>query len=247
MLLLGGCGVGRAPAPVPLSALPAGTTTLRITNHVSAPGQLDGVTIAVDGDLVPLSSVPPYGAEAATIASIGLRPGPHAITVRARAHTSAEDVTVVGAHQPFHVAAGPAAITIDVRSGTPSSPAAAPVAVTLAMLGGHMAPDFGSAPPDDKDQRCAGLLPIPHAACRAAIDLDDAARRNDVVTALCVRDKLAEIRKLAVIGESGKAESIALAEAQARLIAKQVDLCGGAPVAIAPDGVTVTRVSDRGR
>jgi len=248
--VLSGCAGSTARPPVPLSSLPPGTTTLRITNHVSAPGQLDRITIAVDGDRVPLSSVPPVGAHPATVASLRLPPGAHTITVRARAHAAGEDVIVVGAHQIFHVARGPAAITIDVRSalpgqrgGHPHPPAEAPLALSLAMAGGVMAPEIGVPPREDRDERCAGLLPIPHALCRAAVDLDEANRKNDVVSAYCVRDKIAEMRKLAVIGESGKAESIAMAEAQIGSLARQVELCAGVPpVTIAPDGVTVTRV-----
>ena len=36
--------------------------------------------------------------------------------------------------------------------------------------------------------------PIPRALCRAAFDLDEANRHSDVVTSLCLRDKLAELR-----------------------------------------------------
>jgi hypothetical protein len=66
------------------------------------------------------------------------------------------------------------------------------------------------------------------------------------VAALCVRDKLAEMRKLAVIGESGKPENVALAEARVGFLARQVDRCAGPPpAATAPDGVTVTRLGAR--
>jgi hypothetical protein len=238
-LLSAGCGASPR-APTSLAGLRAGTTTIRVANDVSAPDELDGLTIAVDGEPLPLSTVPRAGGDAATVASLGLAPGAHSISVRARAHVSG-DVVVVGAQQPFLVERGPAAITVGVRSTQPAK-----VGVTLAILGGRTAPELGEAPSDDKDERCASLLPIPRAMCRAAVDLEQAARNNDVVAALCVRDKLDEMRKLAVIGESGKGDSIAMAEAQAARLSHQVDLCGGSSVvSLGPDGVTVTKLDRR--
>jgi hypothetical protein len=243
-LLAGGC----AAAPTVLATLdglPEGTTTLRISNHVAAPGQLERLVVSVDGETLPLSSIPPEGGALATLGTLRLTPGSHSIAVRAKAHAPGSDVIVVGAQQPFQVRRGPAAITIDVRSGGGSEGndvTAAPVAVTLTILGGHMAPDIGVAPPDERDQRCAALLPIPRALCRAAVDLDEATRHNDIVAALCVRDKLVEMRKLAIIGESGRGDSVALAEAQVALLSRQVERCAldivASPV---PDGLTVTR------
>jgi hypothetical protein len=241
-LLAGGCGA--APTPLTLDGLPAGTTTLRITNHVLAPGQLDRVTIIVDGELVPLSSVPPDGGAGAIVASLHLAPGSHSLSVRARARAPGSEVIVVGAQQPFLIERGPAAINVDVRSATGASTSsdATPISVSLVILGGRMAADFGVPPSSDKDERCATLLPIPRALCRAAVDLDDATRKNDIVAALCVRDKLAEMRKLAIIGESGKGDSIAMAEVQVTQLSRQVELCAADVLATpAPDGVTVTR------
>lgn len=236
-----GCGGARGSL-ASLEGLTAGTTTLRIANHVAAPAQIDGVTVAVDGETVPLSSVPPDGGAAATVGSLHLAPGSHSIAVRVKARAPGSEVIVVGAQSPFLVERGPAAITIDMRStaAASSSISASPVAVTLTILGGRMAPDFGAVPSDDKDERCATLLPIPRALCRAAVDLDAATRKNDIVAALCVRDKLVEMRKLAIIGESGRAEGVSMAEAQVAQLAQQVELCAGDVVASpGPDGLTV--------
>jgi len=244
-LLSGGCAGQQTPSGS-LVGLRAGTTTLRITNHVSAPVELDGVTVAIDGEPLALSSVPPPGGAAATVGSLGLAPGAHTITVRARAETRGAEVIVVGAHQPFLVERGAAAITIDVRSGIPGSAAAAPLAVTLTMLGGRLSPELGVLPSEDKDERCAALLPIPRALCRAAVDLEDAARRNDVAATLCLRDKIAEMRILALVGDSGKGESVPLAEAAVGKVARLLDRCGGEAVSSArPDGVSVTRVGTK--
>jgi hypothetical protein len=240
-LLTAGCG-GALGSLGSLDGLAPGTTTLRIANHVAAPGQIDGVTIVVDGETVPLSSIPPDGGDAATVASLHLSPGSHSIAVRAKAHAPGSEVVVVGAQLPFLIERGPAAITVDVRSSTAgaSAASASPVAVALTILGGRMTPDFGVVPSDDKDERCATLLPIPRALCRAAVDLDGATRKNDIVAALCVRDKLVEMRKLAIIGEAGKADSVGMAEAQVAQLSRQVELCAGdVVVSTGPDGLTV--------
>jgi hypothetical protein len=251
-----GCGGARGAdtSQAGLAGLAPGTTTLRIANHVGAPNELDRITIAVDGENVPLTSLPPEGAAPATIGALRLKPGPHHIAVRAKARAPNSEVLVVGAQQPFHLSRGPSAITIDVRSAAADRPNEAPVtlrtarersatiAVSLSILGGVMAPEIGAAPPDEKDERCGALLPIPRALCRAAVDLDEATRKNDVVAALCVRDKIAEMRKLAIIGESGLGDSPALAEAQVAQLAKQVEQCVGDVVASpASDGLTVKR------
>jgi hypothetical protein len=247
-LLSTGCVRASQTALGSLEGLAAGTTTLRVSNHVGAPGELDGVTITVDRQALPLSSVPPDGAAPATVASLHLAPGPHSIAVRARSRWGVpsnplrgSEVIVIGAQQPFLVQHGPAAITIDVRSAASDLGTATPVAVTLTILGGRMAPEFGVAPSDDKDERCTGLLPIPRALCRAAVDLDEATRQNDVVAALCVHDKLLEMRKLAIIGETGEGDSIRMAEAQVTQLSRRVELCAGDILATpAPEGLTVT-------
>jgi hypothetical protein len=239
--LSSGCGASGGAGS--LSGLAPGTTTLRIVNHVGAPGALDGVSIAVDGEAVPLTAVPPRGASPAVVAALRLGPGAHTIAVRARAHAPGSDVIVIGAQQGFHLAAGAAAITIDVRSGeAASSGAAEPIAVSLAILGGSMDPDFGAPPAEDRGERCAPLLPTARALCRAAVELDDATRRSDVVAALCVRDKLGEMRRLALISESGKGDAVSMVEGEIAALSRQVERCiGGVVASPGPDGVTVTR------
>jgi len=242
--LLSGCAGPRAPG---LETLPPGTTAIRVINHVAAPGELDRLTIAVDGEAVALAAIPPEGDDVATVAKLRLLPGPHTIAVRAKARTPGSEVVVVGAQQPFHVGRGAAAITIDVRSlARPPDPAAAsPVMVSLAIQGGHMAPEIGLAPSAGKDERCRALLPIPKAICRAAVDLDEATRKNDIVTALCVRDKLAEMRRLALVGDSGRGDAVAMAEAEVAALSKQVELCAGVYTAPQPDGLRVIKPERR--
>ena len=244
LALLAGCD-GMHGARSALDGLEPGTTAIRVTNHVAAPGQLDRVTVTVDGEPLGLSSIPPQGAEPAVIARLHLKPGAHTIAVRGVAlkrRGPDREIIVVGSQQPFHVGVAPAAITVDVRSGPADAAASSPVAVSLAIQGGRLAPDFGAAPADDKDERCAGLLPIPRAMCRAAVDLDEASRKNDVVAALCVRDKLVEMRRLATIADSGVASET---EAEVALLSHQIELCGGEVTTPRPDGLTVIPPSRR--
>jgi hypothetical protein len=237
-LLLSGCGAASAQSP--LAGAAPGTTTVRVVNHVSTPDELDRVSITIDGEPLALSAVPPPGGDPAMVATLRLPPGAHTIAVRAKARARGSEVVVVGAQQPFHVGAAPAAITIDVCSGAETAGASAPVSMVLAIAGGRMDPEFGVAPSDDKDERCARLLPVPRAICRAAVDLDEATRRRDVVAALCVRDKLTEMRKLALITEAGAGDSVTMAEAGVLSLSRQVDSCVGALLQSSqPDGLTV--------
>ncbi len=242
LALLAGCGgaLGHAGGRGGAFAGEPGTTAIRVVNHVAPPGELDRLAITVDGEPVSLTSVPPLGAAPAVVARLHLVPGAHSIGVRAKARAPGSEVLVVGAQQPFHVGDAAAAITIDVRSAPGDAGVAAPIAVSLGIQGGRMAPEFGVAPADDKDERCAALLPIPRAICRAAVDLDEAARKNDVVAAFCVRDKLAEMRRLALVSESGTGDAVAMAEAEVAELSRRVELCSGPSAAPQPDGVTVT-------
>ena len=248
-LLGAGTGTGTGTG-TGLAGLEPGTTVLRVTNHVAAPAALDRITVTVDGEPMALSSIPPQDAAPAVIARLHLRPGAHTIAVRGVLvrRGPGSEILVVGAQQPFHVGAAAAAITIDVSSGSGDARLAepsSPVAVSLVIQGGRMSPDFGVAPADDKDERCAGLLPIPGAICRAAVDLDDASRKNNIVAALCVRDKLTEMRRLAVIGDAAAGSAVAMAEAEVTTLSRQVELCAGDVVPPRPDGVTVTPPSRR--
>lgn len=238
-----GCGAPRFN----LADLPAGTTAIRVTNNVGAPGELDRITIAIDGQAVSLAAIPPHGGEGATVAKLILAPGPHTIAVRAKTRSPGSEILVVGAQQPFHVGRSPAAITIDVRStgDSPQLTSASPITVSLAIQGGRMAPTLGAERAEDKDERCGALLPIPRAICRAAVDLDEATRKNDIVAALCVRDKLAEMRRIAIVGEGGRGDAVAMAEAEVVALSKQVELCQASYVAPQPDGLRVLPPSRR--
>jgi hypothetical protein len=215
-----------------------GTTTLRVANHVSGPEALEGVNVDVDGEPLALTTVPVSGGAPAILGSLRLAPGAHTLSVRARARAPGAGVIVVGAQQPFLVERKAAGITIDVWSRAPGAMSAEPLAVSIAVLGGRTAPDIGAPAPDGKDERCAALQPIPRALCRASVDLEEATRRNDVAAAYCVRDKIAEMRRLALVGD--------VAELEVGKLAMLVDRCGGeAVVAPLPDGLTVIRPATR--
>jgi hypothetical protein len=236
--LLSGACAGPEQASGAFFGREDGTTTLRVTNHVSGPEALEGVNVDVDGEPLSLSTVPPPGGAPAVLATLRLTPGPHTLAVRARARAPGAEVVVVGAQQPFLVERRAAAITIDVWSAAPGAMAAERLAVSVAVLGGRTAPAIGAPPPNGKDERCAALQPIPRALCRAAVDLEEATRRNDVAAAYCLRDKIVEMRRLALVGD--------VAEAEVGKLVQLVDRCGGQAVAAPlPDGLTVIRPGTR--
>jgi hypothetical protein len=63
--------------------------------------------------------------------------------------------------------------------------------------------------------------------------MDEAARRNDLVGVLCVRDKLTTMRQLALIGAPAEPHALELSRAIDRCVRN--DVLGG------PDGTTVIK------
>ncbi|MFO0759528.1 MAG: hypothetical protein U0359_23755 [Byssovorax sp.] len=231
------CG---APSRVPLSARQAGTTTILVTNHLDAADAIEHLRVSVDETLLPLATVPPRQEDAAALGTLRLGPGPHAISVRVTTRAPDGSVGVVEARQIFHVQGTANEIDIVLRSRPDAGGIDARVAVDLTMAGGKMGPELGEAPPADKDARCAPLQPIPRAICRAAADLDEASRRNDLVGVLCIRDKLGEMRKLSLIGETGGQNVAGMAQKRVEDLGREIDRCAG-DVTIGADGLTVIK------
>ncbi|MEO7328721.1 MAG: hypothetical protein ABI193_09100, partial [Minicystis sp.] len=232
-LLTAGCG---APSRLPLSARAPGTTTILVANHLDLGDEIDHLRVSIDDTAIPLSTVPPRREVAAALASLRLPPGPHSISVRVTTHGRDGSMAVVDARQIFHVAETASEIDIDLRSRTAPSDLDARVAVDLTMAGGHMDPELGGAQPEGKDARCAPLQPIPRALCRAAADLDEAGRRNDLVSVLCIRDKLGEMRKVSLIGETSDSPTATLATKRVQDLSKEIDRCVG-EVVVGTDGI----------
>ena len=209
-----------------------GTTTILVENQVASPDELDRLLVTIDDAAVPLSTLPPPGEEPATLTALRLAPGPHTITVRATTRGAGDERAIVAAAQTFHVAAAAASIGVAVRSRPAGSPDGR-IAVDLTMRGGHMAAELGAAPPATQAERCAPLQPTPRALCQAASEMDEAARRNDLVGVLCVRDKLATMRQFAAIGAEAEPRVLALAREIERCV--RTDVIGGA------DGTTIIK------
>ena len=227
-LVIAGCSARRSV----VGAGEPGTTTILIENAVASPDELDRVVVTIDDAVVPLSMLPSRGEEPAALTALRLAPGAHTISVRAATHGAGDDRAVVAAVQTFHVAAAAASIGIAVRS-RPATGVDGRIAVDLKMSGGHMAAELGAAVPETQAERCDPLLPTPRALCRAANDMDEAARRNDLVGVLCVRDKLTTMRQLALIG--------AMAEPHVLALSREIDRCTRTDVIGGPDGTTVTK------
>lgn len=238
-LLLAGCSGGR---PASAASTEPGTTTILVENHVGLPDALDRLLIAVDGAELPLIALPPPEEAPLAVASLRLRPGPHTLSIRATARGADRGLVVIATQQPFHVAEAPAAINVNVRSRSEVIDAEERIAVDLRMRGGQMASEFGAAPPEDRDERCGPLRPlISRAICKAAMDLDQAAKRDDIKSTLCVQDKLTEMRRLAQIAEATSSETARLAEQQVASLSREVERCVGDTMIVGPDGVTMTR------
>jgi len=227
-LVVAGCSGRRLVA----GAGQPGTTTILVENQVESPDELDRLLVTIDDATIPLSTVPPRGEQPSALTALRLPPGPHTISVRATAHGAGDARAIVAAAQIFHVAAAAASIGIAVRSRPAGSPEGR-LAVDLTMRGGHMAAELGAGPAETVAERCAPLQPAPRALCRAAGDLDDATRRNDLVGALCVRDKLTTMRQLAAIG--------ATAEPQVLALSREIDRCVRNDVVGGSDGTTVIK------
>jgi hypothetical protein len=239
-LFSGGCAGRRGP----LGPGEPGTTTILVENRLSSTDQLDRLLVTVDDAVVPLSALPPRDEETA-LTALRLPPGSHTISVRATAAGAEGDRVVVSAAQIFHIATAPAAIGIAVRS-RPAGRARdddGRIAVDLRMTGGQMDPEMGAPRPETADERCAPLLPVPRALCRAAGDMDEATRRNDLVSVLCVRDKLRDMRTAAQIAETSRGEGASLAEKQVLALSREVERCRRTDVMIGADGLTVTKIS----
>lgn len=227
-LVVAGCSAPRRIA----GAGEPGTTTILVENHLASPDELDRLLVTIDDATIPLSTLPPRGEEPAALTALRLAPGPHTISVRAATHGVGDERAVVAAAQTFHVAAAAASIGIAVRS-RPAGSSEGRIAVDLKMRGGHMAAELGDAPPEGQAQRCAPLQPTPRALCLAASDMDEAARRNDLVGVLCVRDKLTTMRQLAAIGTTAEPHVLALS--------REIDRCVRNDVLGGSDGTTVIK------
>jgi hypothetical protein len=236
-LLSAGCG---AASRTPLSARAPGTTTILVGNQLDPRDELDHLRVSVDDAVLPLATVPPRGEVSAALGTLRLAPGPHDISVRLTTHGEDAAIAVVDARLLFHLDGRASEIDITLRSRPRSSDFDARVAIELSMQGGHLSPEIGAPPVEGKDARCAPLQPVPRALCRAAADLDEASRRNDLVGALCIREKLGEMRKLSLIGETSTPEVATMATERVRALEQAIGRCAG-DVVIGKDGLTVIK------
>ena len=227
-LVITGCSTRRLVA----GAGESGTTTILVANQLAPTDELDQLLVTIDDAAVPLSTLPPRGEVPAMLTALRLAPGPHTIAVRATTRGAGDERAIVAAAQTFHVAAAAASIGVAVRS-RPAGSLDGRIAVDLTMRGGHMAAELGAATPASQAERCAPLQPTPRALCHAASDMDEAARRNDLVGVLCVRDRLVTMRQLAAIG--------AVAEPQVLALAREIDRCVRTDVIGGADGTTVIK------
>ncbi|HVY46087.1 MAG TPA: hypothetical protein VHB21_09420, partial [Minicystis sp.] len=196
-----GCAGGAPPPRVPHP----GEAALRVVNEVGDGFEIASLTLTVDGAAVPVVAVPPRRGAPPTTLVVPLPRGEHVIDAHAVVtETGTHDRVVVCTQQTVRAGATPGVVTVRVYSRPPR-----PVDRALARGAGAVGPDTNdervaldvtlasagveAGPAVDA---CGTKAPMERAVCHATAQLDRASRDNDVVLTLCVRDRLAEMRRL---------------------------------------------------
>jgi hypothetical protein len=201
-LALAGCGSpARAPGP-------PGQTVVLLENRVDGPCQLVWANARVDDRALERTTIAPPGAPPASLDRPILRPGEHTVSIAASASCGgAEPATVLHVTQPVYMSkeGGTITITIARDAASPSG-----LSARFAVGGGEvLAPRA-----DGGEVDCRARLPVDRAICRTEAALAHARRDRDVVRALCLGEKLREMRLLA---ETTAQNASALAVTEANL------------------------------
>jgi hypothetical protein len=239
---LWGCGSpARAPGP-------PGETLILLENRVNGPCELQWAHVRVDDRPLALATITPPGASAATLDRPVLAPGEHTLSIVASASCptpgAAEHATVLQATTPVYMGTTGGKITISLAS-KPGGGDAGMVA-SFAVAGGEvLAPRA-----DGGEVDCRARLPIDGAVCRTEAMLARARERRDLVRALCVNDKLREMRLLAdtlqpsAAGDGPLGDVAADAARRVLLLATEAELCSGED-SFAEGGTRMDRVLQR--
>jgi hypothetical protein len=240
-----GCaGPARVPGP-------PGETRILLENRVAGACELTWVNARVDERPLSLSTIAPPGSKPATLDRPILAPGEHSVTISASASCSAgsgEQPAVLQVTQPVYMGKEGGEITVSI-SGDPAQSGA--LKASFEVKGGHVLQPRA----DGGDVDCRARTPMDWAICRTEVALARAHEKRDVVAALCLGDKLREMRLVRGTLEPG-ATGLPSENAELRdvgegaihrvlALATEADSCAG--VEIAPgDGVKVERIPERG-
>jgi len=198
------------PATVP------GTTTVVLTNRVEPPYKLERVVVDVDGQRMPLSTVPPAGTSETLLARLHLPPGEHTLQVLASAAGPGGDkatVATLRTAQGFQVGDAPAKMKMQLT--TKQDGESRQLDVAFGMQGGQLAAPIGQlalAVPDD--DRCKRLAAPRRAVCRAETLVGRARERKDLAVLGCALEPLASMRSLSAALEEARARGAAAGDAE---------------------------------
>jgi hypothetical protein len=184
LAIVGCAGPARTPGP-------PGQTLVVLENRVDGPCQLVRAHARIDDRALERTTIAPPGAPPASLDRPILQPGEHTVSIAASASCGgAEPETVLQVTQPVYMGKHGGTITITVRRDI-TSPSG--LSAHFAVSGGEvLAPRA-----DGGEVDCRGRLPVDRAICRTEMSLAHARRDRDVVRALCVGEKLREMRLLA--------------------------------------------------
>jgi len=184
----------------------SGNVQILAVNHTTAPFSLRSLTVSVDAEQEETTqgkALRHSDADAVPIGSMRLTPGQHTLSVRTSAEDGSSDhVISLAASQTFRIDSLPAAITVHVftpRSGIGNDRR---VELSFDIRGGQMRAPLGalaSAPAGNA--RCAELSQVRAAICRTELMVEKATAARDLLLVMCTRDKLQEMRTIAITAE----------------------------------------------
>jgi hypothetical protein len=209
-----------------------GEAALRIVNDVGDAYEVGQLNLTIDGAPLPVTAIPAHKGDAPALLVIKLPAGEHTFEAHAIVtENDTHDRVVVCTQQNVRAGATPGVVTVRVYSRQP------------VPRDRELARGAGAVGPDDKDDRlaldiqlasagseasvdaCGTKAPVDRAICRAAAQLDRAAKANDVVLTLCVRDRLTEMRRLADIKATSSADNGPAVDRKVVALEQQVNAC----------------------
>lgn len=222
-------------------------TPILLENQVAEPCQVVSANAKVDDRPLERTTISPPGAPAASLDRPILAPGEHEVSITAQLACSGADLqAVLQMTQPVYIGKSGASITI-VLSRDTAAPSG--LSARLSVVGGEvLAPRA-----DGGEVDCRGRVPLDRAICRTESALAQARKMKDAVRALCVGEKLREMRLIAETlsrGPLGQGPAPNLddveADATRRVIAlaDEADRCVGDEM-MGGEGTVVERGTDR--
>jgi len=249
LALAAGCAGSRVEARTPKP----GEAALRIVNDVGDAYEVGQLNLTIDGAPLPVTAIPAHKGDAPAVLVIKLAPGEHTFEAHAIVtENDTHDRVVVCTQQSVRAGATPGVVTVRVYSRAPMP------------RDRELARGAGAVGPDNKDDRvaldiqlasagseagpsvdaCGTKAPVDRAICRAAGQLDRAAKANDVVLTLCVRDRLTEMRRLADLKATSSTDNAPAVDRKVVALEQQVNACVDASALGGFEGVPAAKIPE---